>query len=186
VLLISYALVDLFFQDVLAPVVPVLDTILFVSLYAAVAVAILRYRLYDIDVIINRTLVYGALTILLALVYFGGVAALQTILRSLTGQGSQLVVVASTLAIAALFNPLRRRVQAFIDRRFYRQKYDARKTLTAFGATLRDEVDLDHLADEFVTVVRQTMRPAHASLWLREAAANPRRPASGEEREDGG
>jgi hypothetical protein len=151
------------------------------ALPMAAGVAILRHRLYDIDRIINRTLVYGALTIMLALVYFGGVAALQTILRSLTGQGSQLAIVASTLAIAALFSPLRRRVQRFIDRRFYRQKYDARKTLADFSSTLRDEVDLDRLTAELVAVIRQTMRPAHAALWLRGAA--PRGPASGEDRE---
>jgi hypothetical protein len=157
----------------------------FASIPVAAGVAILRHRLYDIDRIINRTLVYGALTILLALVYFGGVAGLQTILRSLTGQGSQLAIVASTLAIAALFSPLRRRVQGFIDRRFYRNKYDARKTLEAFSSTLRDEVDLDRLAAELVEVARQTMRPAHAALWLREAAPSPRGPASGEDREGG-
>lgn len=153
------------------------------GIYAAVGVAILKYRLYEIDLIINRTLVYGALTASLALVYVGSVASLQTLFRALTGGGSQLAVVASTLAIAALFNPLRRRVQTFIDRRFYRSKYDAQKTLAAFGARLRDEMELDRLADDFVAVVRQTMRPAHASLWLRGETAVSHGTAPDEEAE---
>ena len=135
----------------------------------AIGVAILRYRLYNIDVLINRTLVYGSLTALLAAVYFGGVTATQAIVRVLTGQEQQpqLVVVVSTLVIAALFNPLRRRIQSFIDRRFYRRKYDATKMLDAFSAKLRDETDLDALSDDLVGVVRETMQPAHTSLWLR-------------------
>jgi hypothetical protein len=133
------------------------------------AIAILRYRLYDIDRIINRTLVYGILTGILALVYSGGVTATQAVLQAFTAQEElpQLVIVASTLAIAALFSPLRRRVQSFIDRRFYRRKYDAVKTLEAFSVTLRDETDLDALNDDLVGVVRETMRPTHVSLWLR-------------------
>jgi hypothetical protein len=135
----------------------------------AIGIAILRYRLYDIDLLINRTLVYGSLTVMLTLVYFGGVATTQAIFRALTGQEQQpqLAIVASTLVIAALFNPLRGRIQSFIDRRFYRSKYDARKTLEGFSAKLRDETDLEALNTELVGVVRETMQPAHASLWLR-------------------
>jgi hypothetical protein len=134
-----------------------------------VGIAILRYRLYDIDIIINRTLVYGSLTLMLALVYFGGVTATQALFQTFTGQEElpQLVVVASTLLIAALFTPLRRRIQSFIDRRFYRRKYDARKTLEAFSSKLRDETDLDALSEDLTSVVRETMQPAHLSLWLR-------------------
>lgn len=139
----------------------------FLSIPTAIGIAILRYRLFDIDIVINRTLVYAVLTAALALVYFGGVASLQFVLRPLTGGESQLAVVASTLAIAALFSPLRRRIQGFIDRRFYRKKYDAQETLANFGAGLRDETDLEALSDELVGVVQETMEPEHASLWLR-------------------
>jgi hypothetical protein len=132
----------------------------------SIGVAVLRSRLFDIDVLINRTLVYGALTAALALVYVTGVVVLQYLFRTLTGGESQLAIVASTLAIAALFQPLRRRVQAFIDRRFYRNKYDAAKTLAAFSARLRNETDLDSLSDDLVMVVRETLQPTHVSLWL--------------------
>ncbi len=136
---------------------------------AAIGVAVFKYRLYDIDRIINRTLVYATLSALLAAVYFGGVTATQAIFRSFTSQEQQpqLAVVISTLAIAALFNPLRRRIQSFIDRRFYRRKYDTGRTLEAFSAKLRNETDLDALSEDLVGVVRDTMQPAHVSLWLR-------------------
>ena len=140
----------------------------------AVGFAVLKYRLYDIDVVINRTLVYGSLTAALALTYFGGVATTQAIFHALTGQEQQpqLAIVVSTLAIAALFNPLRRRVQAFVDRRFYRSKYDAANTLAAFSAKLRHETDLEALNANLVGVVRETMQPVHVSLWLRPDTAS--------------
>ena len=139
----------------------------FVTIPIAVGFAVLKYRLYDIDLIINRTLVYGSLTVTLVALYFGGIVVLQRLFVLLTGQQSTLAVVASTLLIAALFTPLRRRIQGFIDRRFYRRKYDAAKTLEAFSAKLRDETDLNALSDDLVGVVKETMQPAHVSLWLR-------------------
>ena len=144
------------------------STLTFVGLPIAVGIAILRYRLYDIDVVINRALVYGPLSAMLVLVYFGGVVGLQAAFRTLTGQQSTLAVVASTLTIAALFSPLRRRIQGFVDRRFYRSKYDAAKTLEALSAKLRDETDLEALRGDLIGVVTETMQPAHVGLWLRE------------------
>jgi hypothetical protein len=133
----------------------------------SIGFAVLRSRLFDIDVVINRTLVYGSLTAMLVALYFVAIVVLQRIFVALTGQESTLAVVISTLVIAALFNPLRRRIQSFIDRRFYRKKYDARKTLETFSSKLRDETDLEALNDDLVGVVAETMQPAHASLWLR-------------------
>jgi hypothetical protein len=141
----------------------------FAGVPISIGFAVLKYRLYDIDVVINLTLVYGSLTAALVAIYLGGVATTQAILRALTDQTEQpqLAIVVSTIVIAAVFNPLRRRIQSFIDRRFYRRKYDARKTLEAFSARLRDETDLETLNNELAGVIRETMQPAHVSLWLR-------------------
>jgi hypothetical protein len=139
----------------------------FAGVPVAIGFAILKYRLYDIDILINRTLVYGTLTATLVALYFGGIVVLQRLFVLLTGEKSTLAVVASTLLMAALFNPLRRRIQSFIDRRFYRRKYDARKTLEAFSARLREETKLKALNNELLSVVRETMQPEHVSLWLR-------------------
>jgi peptidoglycan/LPS O-acetylase OafA/YrhL len=155
---VLYALVELTVTNIFFLLIPL-----------SIGVAILRHHLWDIDIIINRTLVYGSLTVTLALVYFGGVTTTEAIFRALTGQEqqSQLAIVVSTLVIAALFTPLRRRIQSFIDRSFYRKKYDTRKTLETFSAQLRDETDLEALRGDLVGVVRETMQPVHVSLWLR-------------------
>jgi hypothetical protein len=146
-----------------------LGIVVFSAIPVAVGTAVLKYRLYDIDRIINRTLVYVSLSAILAGIYFGGVTVTQALMPTLTGQERlpQLVLVASTLVIAALFNPLRRRIQSFIDRRFYRRKYNAKKTLEDFSVKLRDETDLEALHEDLVGVVTETMQPAHVSLWLR-------------------
>ena len=135
----------------------------------SIGIAILRSRLYDIDVLINRTLVYGTLTALLALMYVSLIFALQYLLRGIISQNNDVAIVVSTLVIAALFQPLRHRIQVIIDRRFYRRKYDAAKIVETFSATLRNEVDLNQLRDHLIAVVQDTMQPAHVSLWLRES-----------------
>jgi hypothetical protein len=168
-LVISLIIDDLLGLD---PSIPYMVWVLFdnaplAALYVAVGIAVLKHRLYDIDLLINRTLVYGSLTAALIAVYLCGIVVLQRLFVVLTGERSTLAIVASTLAIAALFNPLRRRVQGFVDRRFYRRKYDARKTLEEFSAKLRDETDLDALNDDLVGVVRETLQPTYASFWLR-------------------
>jgi hypothetical protein len=142
-----------------------------IGLPVATGIAILKHRLYDIDVIINRTLVYGSLTAALVALYFGAIVVLQRVFVLLTGQQSTVAVVASTLLIAAMFTPLKRYIQGFIDRSFYRSKYDSRKTLEAFSSRLRDETDLKAVSDDLVGVVRETLQPAHVSLWLRPDAA---------------
>ena len=169
----------LFLSGTLANTVFALAFLAFIGIPVAAGVAILRYRLYEIDLLINRTLVYGALSAVLILIYVVGVVLLQSVFRALTGQESQLAVVASTLAIAALFNPLRRRIQGFIDRRFYRRKYDAAKTLAQFSTKLRDETDLDRLNAELLSVVRETMQPTRVSLWLRDSAPDKKLRADG-------
>ena len=168
VLLVFFAILNqLLLQDLPPGWSEILFALLLEVLWISIAVAIFRYRLYDIDVVINRTLVYGALTLALALIYFAGVVLLQATLRALTGQESSLAVVASTLLIAALFSPLRSRIQTFIDRRFYREKYDAERVLATFSGKLRGETDLERLSEDLLVLVRETVQPDHVSLWLR-------------------
>jgi len=177
VLVILYDLIGGLFPGLGAPDSPyqlangTLTTVTFLFVPLSVGIAILRFRLWDIDVIIRRTLVYSTLTVILALLYVGLVIGLESLVRLFTGQVSQspVIIVASTLSIAALFQPLRHRIQQIIDRRFYRRKYDAAKIVAAFSSTLRQEVDLDQLHDHLLAVVQETMQPAHVSLWLRKS-----------------
>lgn len=168
-LLILVVIIILMVSNVYAGFVPNLVFYLPVLIFSiSVGMAILRYRLYNIDIIINRTLVYGILTALLALVYFGLIFTIQFLLRGIISQNNSIAIVVSTLAIAALFQPLRHRIQNIIDRHFYRRKYDAARIVETFSATLRSEVDLNQLRENLITVVQDTMQPAHISLWLRE------------------
>jgi hypothetical protein len=189
---IGFSLPTLFFPSLQQPgslyllVYNIISPLSLLLLPLSMGIAILRYRLWDIDIIIHRTLVYGTLTAILLLVYVGLVIALQSLLRGIINQNSEVAIVVSTLAIAALFQPLRRRIQAIIDRRFYRRKYDAARTLAAFSATLQGEVDLSQMREDLVAVVQQTMQPAHISLWLRHPAPSKQRntrmlPLTGEE-----
>jgi hypothetical protein len=166
----------------LPPRGPFADLIIFTAIYClmlliplSIAFAILRSRLWDIDILINRTLVYATLTAMLAVVYVGLVIGLSALLRGLISQDNSVAIVLSTLAIAALFQPLRQRIQVGIDRRFYRRKYNVARTLAAFSATLRSEVDLSQMREDLVAVVQETMQPAHISLWLRHPAPSRQR-----------
>ncbi len=163
---------------------PIVEVLSFLIVPVAIGIALLRYRLWDIDVLINRTLVYGTLTAILALVYVGCIIFMQYLLRGIINPNNNVAIVVSTLAIAALFHPLRKRIQAIIDRRFYRRKYDAARTLAAFSATLRNELDLNQLSEHLVAVVQETMQPTHVSLRLRktqyEGKSQAKAPSRGE------
>src|SRR5216683_1076053 len=175
-ILMLIAIVILVFSNNGAP-----DTFFFLAVVCipiSAGIAILRYRLYDIDVLINRTLVYGSLTALLALLYFSLIFALQSLFQGMFHQNNAVAIVVSTLVIAALFQPLRHRIQRVIDRRFYRRKYDAARTLAQFSATLRNEVDLQQLRESLVAVVEETMQPAHVSLWVRPTQSDDKRQAA--------
>jgi hypothetical protein len=161
--------------------IPIFRTIPFMLIPLSFVLVILRYRLWDIDILIRRTLVYGLLTAILGVLYYGGVVLIQQALHLVTGQAGQspLGIVVSTLGIAALFNPIRSRVQNFIDRRFYRQRYDAEKTLAGFGETLRNEVDLDQISTRFIKTVQESMQPGKASLWLKVKAGHKQEAGEG-------
>jgi len=154
------------------PAYSAIEGILILFIPLSFGFAMLRSRLWEIDTIINRTLVYGVLTVSLALIYVGLIFVLQALLRGFISQNNSVAIVISTLAIIALIQPLRRRIQRTIDRRFYRSKYDAAKTLATFSATLRQEVDLEQLSEQLLTVIQETMQPAHVSLWLRPPEVN--------------
>jgi len=151
---------------------PVLFLLLLV-LPITMALSILRYRLFDIDLVIKRTVVYGALTITILVIYFAAVVVLQNIFRNLTGQGEQLAIVASTLLIAALFNPLRFRIQTSVNRRFFRGDYDSAQALNSFAESVQDEVDLERMQNALLSTVEETMQPGHVSLWLKESSIRP-------------
>ncbi len=179
-----YAIPALIFRELgpngslFSSVANILANVLLILLPISFGVAILRYRLWDVDVLINKTLVYGLLTGTLVAVYAGCIVGLQALLQGLFHQTSEIAIVVSTLLIAALFHPLRQRIQLVIDRRFYRRKYDAARTLAAFSATLHQEVDLNELSEQLVAVVQETMQPSHISLWLRPPATASKQSAA--------